>query len=167
MTEQEFILRISWADRIVIVLASAVFATVLSYFANYFHWVRGKKSEDKKNIASELGVLLTELENDISNYWVQDYSDDESTNLALLESRIKIRIRACTMLLESLFSDDPSSEAKKEFDQYLTALFEAATGGEFETTTRKSSKSIIREASMNIMKLKCGLLSFLKIGSRK
>jgi hypothetical protein len=125
-------------------LATAVVSTLLgALIATYFSG-RREKNQQKSSTASTIITLISDFESACLNYWCKDFNEESS---ALEEALIKAKHTTLRCYIEDVDLKLGEAEKTKTL-RIMSELFDIATGGDFESKSRKSSKRVISKIAM-------------------
>jgi hypothetical protein len=145
-------------------LGGALFSVLAAFVFNFLYWKMKEKKEKLQAGIIEAKVALEEFEVNASDYWSYDYSPRAIKSSSIQEAKIK----ANHFILLSTFNKKikpliGNSEADKVFKTKITkeieSLFDKATGGDFESSSRKASRKTVSDIIRRCARLKTQLSS--------
>lgn len=123
----------------------AIIGAFSAYLFNYFHWRMVRRKDKLSGIFFAFNSLIKEFESIAIEYWLIDYNAKQMQHLNMLEVSIKSRVRLInryTRLLRSKkLTPVYNVSILDKIENFGDAVFDLATGGEFESKNRVSSKS--------------------------
>lgn len=145
-------------------LGGALFSVLAAFVFNFLYWKMKEKKEKLQAGITEAKVALEEFEVNASDYWSHDYSPRAIKSSSIQEAKIK----ANHFILLSIFNKkiNPligNTEEDKAFKTKITkeieSLFDIATGGDFESSSRKASRKTVSDIIRRCARLKTQLSS--------
>lgn len=137
-------------------------ASLAAFIFHYFY----ASSLNNRNRISHLSKMIIETTNGFQdicvNYWLSPNSS--LVNNEELEIKIKSEFRILNSLLINLKKEvKPGSTADIDFNKLLSELFDLATGGDFESTSKLADKKKATSISTRC----CQLKALLSVHSQK
>lgn len=160
---ETFKLVLTLSDKIVIGLITAFTSATLAFFFNWMHWRRDKSLESFRVLSKELVSVLENLEGHVIEYWSRDYCEDKKSEDISLETKIKIKVTSIKKIIDLIFDVKKVERTDKDyihFKQCIDRIYDISTGGEFESSRRKISKSVISKVTRYSADLRIGVLRF-------
>lgn len=146
---------------LLVAILGSVFAAIAAYVINYLHWSRAKEAEKTENLTKAIIQTVERLELFAIDYWLQPYDQSKVMELETLEINIK-STHASIMSHSSVFQKNRGTQTtSKSLEKFVDEIFDIATGGDFESTSRTASKSTATKISKSCETLKINLLSEL------
>ena len=121
----------------------AIVGAFSAYLFNFFHWKMVEKKRTISQITGELIALIQGLESVAVKYWVQDYRYNDKEEINATEVVIKSKLRLINhyiMDFGSILNIDKKKIFHRHLEDFHADIFDLVTGGDFESTVRKSSK---------------------------
>ncbi|MDI1301869.1 MAG: hypothetical protein PSX71_08195 [bacterium] len=126
-----------------IAASGALAGAISGYLSNFFHWKRTEKERKISDIIDQIDRLLDNLEKEAISYWLMNFSEDKSADLYSLEIQIKADLRLLTMyskLLKLFLKKEKSINLHSALTEIISQLYDAITGGSFESIEHIASK---------------------------
>ena len=145
-------------------LGGALFSVLAAFVFNFLYWKMKEKKEKLQASIMEAKVALEEFEINSSSYWSCDYRSKDITSSSIQEAKIKSN----HFILLSTFNNKirpliGSTKKEKEFKEKITkeieSLFDIATGGDFESSSRMANRKTVSDIIRRCARLKTQLSS--------
>lgn len=122
----------------------AITGAFSAYLFNLFHWRMIEKKRIASRITGELSSLIERLESTAVKYWIQDYREQEKEEINATEVVLKSNLRLIHHYIRdshSIFAVDKKTAISRLLEDFHIEIFDLVTGDDFESITRKASKS--------------------------
>lgn len=144
--------------------ASVVFVGAFSaYLFNLLHWKMVERKRIESRIYEALVALIEDLESMSIKYWVQDYKVQEKEEIYAVEVALKSKIRLITHLIRDVklkLKSNKKNSIIHNLDEFHLVIFDLVTGDQFESKTRKASKTRAMKISFRCSDIKAKISSF-------
>lgn len=146
----------------------AIVASFAAFFANFFYQNHVNKNNKIAHFADVAIALLNDFEKTATEYWISDKKKDKrnkninEVEMKLLEIKIKSEFKVLKDCLEEFQVSIPSSKQphKDHVIGFIDAVYDIATGGDFESDNKKSEKAVAVSISKKCSSLKSMLLKY-------
>jgi hypothetical protein len=139
----------SIAETIFIPFALGLFGAWLGYLFSSLQTDNANRRAEKARIANELLSTIQKLQTDAVAYWCCDHDVNEAQENDLKEAEIHAGIMLVQSMSDELIFKSMTNierqDLEKELGRYNSSIYDAITGGDFESTSRKSSRNTVKE----------------------
>lgn len=145
-------------------LGGALFSVLAAFVFNFLYWKMKEKKEKLQAGITEAKVALEEFEVNASDYWSYDYTPRAIKSSSIQEAKIKanhfILLSTFNKKINPLIGNTEEEKAfKTKIAKEIESLFDIATGGDFESSSRKASRKTVSDIIRRCARLKTQLSS--------
>ena len=135
------------------VLGGAIFSVIAAFIFNFLYWKVKERNERLRSAVFEAKDALIDFEDNAVEYWSRDYDSKNIKTNTVQQAKIKanhtlLLSTYTNRILPNLTRSQKNTEklaAKKNVQHEIENLFDIATGGEFESSTRKANKKNVSD----------------------
>lgn len=135
------------------VLGGAIFSVIAAFVFNFLYWKVKEKKERLRAAINEAKDALLDFEENAVEYWSHDYNPKDAKTNTVQEAKIKANhslllstyTNRIFPLLTSVQVKNENANLKKSIQSEIENLFDIATGGDFESSSRKASKKNVAD----------------------
>lgn len=135
-------------------IISVVLGAILGFYLNRLHWKYTEQNKKEASLFEKLSKLISEIETLSVEYWIKDRDDDDVKS----EVYIKSKILLLSNYIRNIKMTDKS--IKSYLEKFSLEIFDVITGGEFESSQRKASKSKAISISRKCTDINASLLIY-------
>lgn len=148
----------------VAMVSGGIGAIIASFTAFLFNFLYLKNIHTRNKKAHYCRVSISHLEHFeeiILKYWLSGKDDENRDEMVYLETRIKssFQVLNASMVRFSSLLKAPDAD-KKIIDDFLSDIFDIATGGEFEAISRETNKATAADVSTKCSKVHSKLIKY-------
>ncbi|WP_390240664.1 hypothetical protein [Vibrio sp. R78045] len=129
-------------------LGGAIFSVIAAFVFNFLYWNAKEKSERLHAAINEAKDALRDFEENSVEYWSNDYNPTNTKTNTVQQAKIKANhslllsthTNRILPLLNKSQKNIETANPKKNILIEIENLFDIATGGEFESSSRKANK---------------------------
>jgi len=119
--------------KLILPVVSVVIGVILGFLSNRIHWKLTEKDKKQRESLEKLSELIDDIEEISVEYWTKDNNDNDNKN----EVYIKSKLRFIEKFVRIKIKD---SKLKTELNDFVSDIYDLATGDDFESKKRKASK---------------------------
>ncbi|WP_413522383.1 hypothetical protein [Photobacterium phosphoreum] len=137
------------------IIIGAFFSVLAAFVFNYLYWKSNERKEKRYTYVIEAKNSLQDFETNATDYWSTDYLSKNNKSTSIQEAKIKanhaLLLNTYKQIKQLLSRSQKQNDQHLKIDIELSKLYDIATGGNFESSTRKANKktvsSIIRHCT--------------------
>lgn len=119
--------------KLILPVVSVVIGVLLGFISNRVHWKLSEKDKNQRDLLEKLSELIDDIEEITVEYWTKDSNDDDNKR----EVYIKSKLRFLEKFIRIKIKD---GKLKTELNDFISDVYDLATGDDFESKNRKASK---------------------------
>lgn len=135
------------------VLSGAIFSVIAAFVFNFLYWKVKERKERLHAAINEAKDALLDFEENATEYWSRNYDPRNAKTNTIQEAKIKanhsLLLSTYTNRIHPLISSSQkkaeSMGLEKSVQLEIESLFDIATGGDFESSSRKASKKNVAD----------------------
>ncbi|MBL0659224.1 hypothetical protein [Aeromonas dhakensis] len=144
-------------------LLGALVASFAAYLLNYFHWRSLKRYNNLSHCALLAKEHIKEFENYTSLYWSENKNIVNNHKMIILETQIQATFEIQYAILSQFSSNSlVDNNDKKIVDNFLTNIFDVATGDNFKSHSRPADIKKVWRISKACTQIYTILMKYIK-----
>ncbi|MGY6481992.1 hypothetical protein [Vibrio parahaemolyticus] len=147
------------------VLSGAIFSVIAAFTFNFLYWKVKERKERLRAAINEAKDALFDFEENAVEYWSSDYNPRNAKTNTIQQAKIKanhsLLLSTYTNRVFPLLSNSQKAsekmDVKKNIQLEVENLFDIATGGDFESSSRKASKKNVSDIILRCTRIRTRL----------
>ena len=141
---------------------SALVAALVAFLLNYLYWKKISNHNRLSHFAAMSIEHLNDFESYAISYWISSSNNSKNEKMVELEIRIRTQYLILKSSLNELLKKIPPkySNDKQSISDFINQIFDDATGGAFESSSKKRDKKLALKISRKCLEIKSILIRY-------
>ncbi|MEH8110183.1 hypothetical protein ACEUC8_12445 [Aeromonas veronii] len=131
----------------------ALVAAIAAFLFNIAYWRKLNKENFKSHYANICLEHLTTFEKAALQYWISNKTNENAQEMQLLEVKIRSTFIVLKSSLDNLSNVVVDPADKASISTFTTTIFDVATGGNFESSVKKTERNTCLKISKECSKI--------------